>query len=491
MDSKTHFSWPTSLAWIVFAALAALSVALINREPLFYFDTAGYFAHGSKMFEVLGLFQPDVVAGVGEGAAEAVEDDNIVVGSRSAVYALFVTFFERVGGLEFVVFIQAAILIVTIYVTSRILLRVADVPTSPWAVTGIATLAGALGSAAFYTAYLMPDIFAPVMIVVIACFTCLIGRIRFWELLVLLLVGSSAVMMHPSHLAIALVMTPLAFFMQIFLERRRWIVPGLLVTAIAAVGLFERFAFTVTVESETSSKVVYQPFFTVRLIADGVGKQYLDENCPIEGFVTCDLNAMLVRPSQLTATHLMFATDERGSFALLKPEQRREISVEQREFLMAVARDRPFGLFLAVLTNTLFQLRLVAVDATIPYPEVIDEATAIYHEFADQITGGRLLGGGPWQETLDAWHNFYYLMTGIALLAILLLPQSRIPRELRVFGIMVLLGIAANAFVMGAISQPATRYGARVVFLVPVLLTILAFCRPFRSQGGQFTGSEG
>ena len=38
--------------------------------------------------------------------------------------------------------------------------------------------------------------------------------------------------------------------------------------------------------------------------------------------------------------------------------------------------------------------------------------------------------------------------------------------------IMVLLGILANALVCGGISQPSTRYGARVIWLLPLMVTI-------------------
>ena len=38
---------------------------------------------------------------------------------------------------------------------------------------------------------------------------------------------------------------------------------------------------------------------------------------------------------------------------------------------------------------------------------------------------------------------------------------------------MVLLGVLANALVCGGISQPATRYGARVIWLLPLTATIM------------------
>ena len=52
--------------WLALALLATLWVFFINGGPLYYYDTAGYFAHGNRMFDMLGLFQPDpAVAGSG------------------------------------------------------------------------------------------------------------------------------------------------------------------------------------------------------------------------------------------------------------------------------------------------------------------------------------------------------------------------------------------------------------------------------------------
>jgi hypothetical protein len=46
------------------------------------------------------------------------------------------------------------------------------------------------------------------------------------------------------------------------------------------------------------------------------------------------------------------------------------------------------------------------------------------------------------------------------------------------------LGILVNALVCGGISQPATRYGARVIWLLPMLATLLALAAADRHRKG-------
>ncbi len=53
---------------------------------------------------------------------------------------------------------------------------------------------------------------------------------------------------------------------------------------------------------------------------------------------------------------------------------------------------------------------------------------------------------------------------------------------------MLLFGILANALVCGGISQPATRYGARVIWLLPLAATILVL---FFRRAQQFVTANG
>ncbi len=480
VGAQRQHSTIVDIVWMLISLAALVSVLVINGMPLFYFDSAGYLAHGNQMFKVLGILQPDPTAG--GAAGQAATDDGTVVGSRSAVYALFLSYFAVVGLLWVASLIQALLLLLIIHVCVRLILRQTHSSAIAWKVTGIATLAAALGSAGFYTAYLMPDIFAPIMLLAIAALSAFVPVLTFWQIIVLLFFGGLAVVMHPSHLAIALVMVPAVWIATLAFGLRGWWKSGLLVLVIAGTGLVERSAFVIAVESATDSKVVDLPFFTARLISDGPGKRYLDRICPQDGMATCDLNALLVRPTQLSPDRILFASDpEFGSFALLDPAQKRAISGEQRGFLIAVAKSDPLGVLFAVVRNTFYQLGLIGIDMTVPDQAMFDNATKIYADFPPDLVNGRLVGGGGWIATLTLAQQIYYGLSALVLIGLIVLPQSRLPRSLRAFGVLIILGLLANAFVTGAISQPASRYGARVIFLIPVVAAMLAMAQRRKS----------
>lgn len=501
--------------WLMVALLAMIVVLLINGGPLFYYDTAGYFANGGRMFRMLGLFVPP--PGAGGGAGGAATNDGMVVGSRSAIYALFVTFFLKQGALWLAVVVQSALLVATIHLAAHAVLgsdartagALPDGTASAAAratarATALASLAGVLGSAGFYTAYLMPDIFLPLLLLAIATLAAFADRLGLWPVLALLAIGMVSVVMHPSHLAVALLMVPVAALVPLVLRQRRWWLPGLLAALIAGTGVMERLAFSVAVQTVTTDEVVYLPFFTARLISDGPGKRYLDETCPPPAgtaarttadpapgtatgpatgpateMATCALNALLVRPQQLSPDVILFSRDPAlASFTTLTAGLRKAIAGEQRAFLTAVLRAHPMGVVRAALWHTLEQMGLVSIDMTIAQQSSFDTARQISPDMPATLAQGRLFGGGHWITVLTLLHQIYYGLAGVALLALIVLPQSRLPRRLRLFAVLVILGILANAFVTGAISQPANRYGARAIFLIPVLLVLLALARP-------------
>lgn len=476
--------------WALVAWLVLLIAFAANGRPLFYFDTAGYFDAGGKMLHVLGLFKPEATGG---GAAVQAVPDGSVTGNRSAVYALLAATLLHLDALWALVLLQAAGLVLVLHLACRAVMAQAGHPARAWPATAAAALAGALGSAGFYTAYLMPDIFAPVLLVAIAGLAAFAPDLRWGSGLALLALALLAVVMHPSHLAIALMAVPGVALACAAFGNRRWWLSVALMALVAATGLLERRAFTVTVETATREHVVYLPFFTARLIADGPGKAHLDATCPGSGaataahpMATCALNALLVRPEQLLPERILFATDPAfGSFARLDPATQRAIADEQRAFLRAVLASRPLEVAVAALRNTALQLGLVSIDMTLPDAGIIASAHAIDPGFPDSLVQGRLTRGGQtdgdWVAALTRLHEVYYALAALALAALLVLPQSRLPRRVRLFGVLVLLGILANAFVTGAISQPANRYGARVIFLIPALLAILALARPRRA----------
>jgi hypothetical protein len=490
-DAAAPAAWRLSgaaLAWPLAGFLACLAVWALNRGPLFYFDTGGYLAQGDAMLRALGLLAPPPDAGSalapGLASAAAAVRDGTVVGSRSAVYALLLAGLDHSVGIEAAIPLQALALLAALWLPVRIAARrfpgaappAAPPATPPAMVAGQALLAACLGAAPFYAAYLMPDIFAPVMILALATLAVFGPAMRVWEILLALALGGLSVTMHPSHLAIAVLMVPAALLVLLAVwPRRGWL--GLLLAAVVALtGLAERFAFAAAVETVGKAEVTFLPFLTARLIVDGPGLAWLAGACPEAGLATCDLYARLRDdPRRITPTNILYEKDPAlGSYALMDPGTRRRIAAEQAAFARRVVLSRPFGVAAAVLRNSFVQLLKVDVHMTLPGPETRDQVAAIAGRAPASFAGIRFTGTPAWLAPLTLFHLALYAGSALALAGLVLHPRSGVPASLRGFAALILLGILANAAVCGALSQPADRYGARVALLLPAAAMLLA-----------------
>ena len=325
----------------------------------------------------------------------------------------------------------------------------------------------------------MPDIFAPVLLLSMAALIAFAPVLRFWSALALVMLGVLAAVVHPSHLAIAVLMVPTCFVVAYLFQTGRLWRSLILVALIPTAGLLERLAFNAAVDQSTDSDVIYLPFSTARLISDGPGLVFLKGVCPSPEWATCALYAKLHSPDQLSPAVILFSqTEKTGSFALLDPKDREAISKEAVAFFRAVILGYPVDVIRAALRNTFEQLGLVSINMTIPNPAMVQSAISIHPGFPDALKAGRLIADNPaWVAYVTYAHKAYYLVALIAVLALILMPRSRVPTNLKAFTVLIFAGILINAFVMGAISQPSDRYGARVVFLIPILAVLLFMIR--------------
>jgi hypothetical protein len=146
-----------------------------------------------------------------------------------------------------------------------------------------------------------------------------------------------------------------------------------------------------------------------------------------------------------------------------------------------VLRDRPVETVGAVVTNVVRQLKMNSIDMTLPDAEIrgrmIGQPGLAFTSF-----DGRFTREDGWIDAVSQAQDLFYIVALAAVLAIGVLPAT--PRRLRVFVWLVLAGIVVNALVCGAISQPATRYGARVIWLLPAVAMIAGGCvlRPASNQ---------
>lgn len=477
-----------STLWIAAAFIAMFSVLIINGRPLFYFDTVGYISQGTTALRQLGVVgesplharnaaakaagQPKASAGMAE-----IDANNTVDGSRSTTYALLSGIFARLGALELLNLLNAVAVFISVWLPMRIAQRQLGFHTSLAEMVCLPIIIASLGSLPFFVAYLMPDTFAPVLLLSVATLTAF-GRSMTWpEILLGIGLGAFAVVAHLSHLGIAALLVPASALVAVILSRRRWWLPPALVLVVVGIGFAEQSLLRTAAREVSNSEVVIKPYITARMIQDGPGLRYLERNCPVDPTIpTCRLfDALKLSddPYRLTATHIVFETSDRlGSFRLMTPENQKIVADNQIPFFFDVLMDAPVDTTLAFLNNMLIQSHWVSVDMTLPTDGIVAQNAGVSGLMTGEFQHGRLSRDLGWFGAVTTMQMTLYAIS-LAVTAVLLFWPGRVPARIKALIVMLLLGILANALVCGGISQPATRYGARVIWLLPLGATIL------------------
>lgn len=488
MTERTGWVGPLLLLFLAIAA--CLSVFAINGGILFYYDSPDYFWRGWNYLHQVGLapdpqnFMPPPPDTAGQGGTVGLpgEDDGVADASRSAVYAVVVAVITLLTRIEVMVFLQAAVVLLALWLVVHVTTRRVLPASVAVMVLALVLLAGAAGALPFYVAYLMPDILAAVLILMVALLVAAAPEMRGWELVLAFLLGALATLCHPSHMLISACLLPVTII-AVFLRPgpRRWLAPVLTAGMLAA-ALAAQMAFSMLAVQTGKSGVSIYPFLTARMIADGPGLAYLEESCTDDGaqaaMPECALYDALQKsdnPRRLRAPTIVFdKSEELGSFQHLPAETRLAISAGQGDFVVDVVKERPLDVVAAVIGNTWFQATLNRVDMTLQDDNIVDRVT-VGPWYSGEVPGhGRLTANTDWLSVVKPIHNVVYVLS-LGAVAVLILWPGLLPATMRLFLAMVLVGIAANAFVCGAVSVPAPRYGARVAWLLPSM-AMLGVC---------------
>jgi hypothetical protein len=471
----------TGLVWTVVALIMGLSVLLVNGGPLYYFDSAGYFVQGNGILS----FGGQASALLGDGAAAGSNDGDVSI-SRSPIYAVLIA---AVWNADMLVLANLLNLL-AVFASALLLARAAGRAhgvEATWTLAAAPIAAACLGSLAFYIAYVMPDTFIGIAILLVAGLSAYSKSMRGWEILLAVAILAFAVVVHRSHLLIAGLIIPFAVAGAVITVRKRGWIAGALMLVAVAIGVAEIKAYSFAAKTVAGKEATLSPFLTARVIEDGPGLTYLMENCPDPENASCPLAEALTisdDPFRLTAAHIAFnETRELGSFRLMSLEDQRQVANDQYNFFLQVFLFDPVGVTSAVIRNTLRQTGLVSIKMTVPDPGLM---TMVRNDTGlEGLEPGRLAQDRSWIPVAE---NLHLVLYGLSLLAMgyAFVSPPAANREMRVFIALVLIGILINAFVCGAVSQPAERYGARVAWLLPfvAMLTLsLAVLRRNASAG--------
>lgn len=461
---------------IALALLLSLWVFFVNGGATFYFDTFDYVERGHQLLSLLGLDLAPLhdistipsAASVERGSVETVD------GSRSMVYSLLAGIFFWLGAVDGLVAMNALLAVGIIWLACRLAVRgLADSPR-PSSITLVAVGLAALGSLPFYVAFVMPDILSPILLVVTALLSAYAPRMRVWELLVVTALGGLAITVSMSHLATGLLLLPIVVLKAIaFRGPRGWLAPALMLVVLLA-GIGEQATLRLAAKKVEDAEVIYRPFLTAQLIQGGPGLSYLSEQCPTASEPTCALFDALSRsddPERFSATNISFSIDpSNGSFQLMAADDQVQVAQQQFQFFIDVLLDRPIETSLSFADNVVRQLTLNSVNMTLQTDEIVKRGQGARGTAWGDFGPGRLTANTRWLAIADPVQSALYVLATLAILGFL--ASGRLPPPLATFLIMVLIGIVVNAFVCGVFSQPANRYGARVIWLLPVAAVI-------------------
>ena len=422
--------WLWRAATLLDATVMLSGAAIYNGYPLVYPDTGDYVALADISF-------------------------------RSIYYSLLIAPARLTGSLWPVVFFQSLIVAHLL----RLILRIAFAIVSGPSFLTIIALLCVLTSLPWYTGFIMPDIFTGVLVLGLFllgfCPSSLSGRER--KYVAVLIVAASVV--HLSHIPLALGLLFVALFVRLILRQRREMrlpnvaVPTLLVVAALLLILTK----SCVMQHELAFAPGGYAFPLARLVADGQAVSYLRRNCSARRYALCKYVGELPQGS----SDFLWSLDSPFRKVGWIDGYRRE----GREIVWRTINHYPLWTLESAARNTIAQIVAVRTGNAFiswvnkAYPS--DELRMCYRAEFDNYESSRQ------SLKLLPLDSLNYLDMTVLVLSVIysgmagfLFAKHRqwTPVQLQ---LTITTAVLINAFVVGTLSGPNSRYGSRVIWLLP------------------------
>lgn len=431
---------------IVLGALLLIWPALLNGYPILFSDTGAFMAQ-----TILPL----------------------MVWDKPYLYGPFLHLFHWRVSLWGPLLAQALIVSHLLWLAGR-----AVWPGAGWrAHAGLCAVLAAGTSLPWVVSLLMPDIFAPVL--VLCLFLLGFTQPRGWLLAWLTLLGGFAAAVHLAHLPLAA-----ALILLVALTARRW-GAVLRVAAPLGVALLALLGTNLAGHGRLAISPYGSVFALARLVADGPAARVIEQECaagrplhlcPWVGRLPTDSDNFL-----WSAEGPVWAPRTDGA----QPGGPISLAPEASDIVALTIRRYPLEVAAHAARNALAQMGLSRVgDALIPdYLDVTvglrlrqgEFPAAEQRRFRDSLQfDGRL----PEVAARLTWPQPWLVLLAVPF-ALLGWWRAHMAGDRVRLGLVlcVLVGITANAAITGALSMPHHRYQARVIWLLP-LAAILGWRSP-------------
>lgn len=426
-------------------AAMLLSVAIWNGFPITFYDTGAYILQG-----LADYFVPE----------------------RAPVYSYFLRFLGARQSLWWVAGAQAAIAAFVIVEFCR-----CQAPRlSLYQLLGIGALLSMFTGIGWVVGEIEPDCFAAIVVLTIWLLAFRSRELGPLRSSLLVAVGALATAAHPSHLGLAgCLILALALFTAVARLRGRAASPAaslFLPTLSFALGILliasANYALTKRIFLSRSGSV----FMTARMIEDGVAKRVLDDTCPGSHFLLCRFK------DHLPATADDYLWEPNSPFNRLG---RFRGSARESQALMMEGFERyPLVELSAMLRNGARQFFMFRTgDGVGPQERVLD--TEFRNFLPRQM---KSYSTARQQRETFSFALLNVVHVGLAALALIGLAFMAWRHFRQGHGkdmtlpVFVLLALAANALVCGAISGPHDRYQGRLIWISVLALAVTARPEP-------------
>jgi hypothetical protein len=433
------------------AIAALLWPALWNGFPIVFYDTGGYLAR--PFTQTLGLGRSALFGAFLAGGIPLNFWPNIVV--QAAVMAWLLTLELRAQGLR-------------------------DRLVAYWLV--IIALSGLTGLP-WYTAQLMPDVLVPITVLSLHLLAFNDALLRPWERAGLVIIVSLAIASHMTILALALGLLAAAGLWRTVAFRLGSSGPLLRNAAAAiALGLFVSALSNLMIGGHFGFTPGGVNFLFGRLVQDGVVSLYLADRCPDAAIALCHYQHDIVGFSSND-----WLWDEDSPLAKLGGSE--NFAPEAQRIVIATAIDYPIMHIKTALKAALDQFVSFATGDQID-PWTWNSRWAL-ETFAPKTltafaTARQQLGPIDF-SAMNAVHvPVGWLAIGGLPLVLLASARRLIPANSAGLAATILIALAGNAFICGALSNPHDRYQSRLIPLA--LLSILIAALSYRGAALQASG---
>ena len=476
-------------AVVIVLSLAALWPALINGGPFYMADTPSYIRGAAsgffKLFHLSSEWANEYLrvyggnqsaAGQADGTAitaATVSQLPVTLSGRSIFYGVFLFLAHLAGSFWIVVAVQSFLAAACMYLIVDAISRAAGTRARPFQAFLIGIVVLAATPLAYFTSYLMPDVFGGFALLGAATLLFLWDQLSkgaraFWLILL-----AFSLLVHNVNLTLTTVLlilaTLFAWWRKLPLNRYQLVGIG----ACIAAAMAGQAGFGQVVKAMTGASPVRPPFIAMRLIADGPGYAYLKAHCSAEHYIYCRVLSQ-TNPKSDT---LLWTKDPRTSlFRGLSPDEQRQSAAEQPRFVKAVAAEQPGEVLGSAIRNSIGQLVQLDLNGfnysrenrgrfrdTLP-PKAF-EALSQSKAFRNEMPTAAMELLSALTAVISAMFLLRFASTGY---------DDERRQRLRAFSLCILAGIALNAVICGALSGPKGRYEMRLIWVLPLVAGAIA-----------------